>query len=270
MTLRDDYLEEMPGRRPIDDAMAEELFAGRPVPTDLEPLATALRALREVSRQAVPPSAELAARMAAGTVAVSPVRPGWAAGGQLPRTAWRIAVALVAAVGRASLAAKFAAAGVVVAVLGVGSAGFAGSLPDPVQERFETVVESVLPYQFPERVSDPAVPTGPETGPGRAGPGGGRPGGGSPAGNGTGQGSQDRPPASPGERGDQARPDTHDQGGAGQAGDRAREGAGPAGYPPVVPPGLPQELPGPPPHETSGRPLVEPPGGSPQPPAPGR
>lgn len=164
MTSRNDYLDEMfPGRRPIDDATAEDLFAGRTVPSDLEPLATVVRALREVAQQPVPPSAELAARIVAGTAVARP--PGRArAPGRLPRIAWRTVAAVPAAVRRASLAAKLAAAGVVVAALGVGSAGFAGSLPDPVQDRFETVVESVVPDRLPWQVREPA-PAPPDSGP---------------------------------------------------------------------------------------------------------
>jgi hypothetical protein len=235
VTSRDDYLDEMLGRHPIDDATAEDLFAGRPVPADLEPLPTAVRALREVSRQPVLPSPRLAALMAAGTVAARPLQPGRAAGLEIPRAAWRTAAGLTAAVGRASLAAKLAAAGGVVAVLGFGSAGFAGSLPQPVQDRFETVVESVVPYQFPDRATGATVPAGPDPGPpGGAGPrGAGHPEVLSPAGGDRGSNrSLEWPPAGPnGGSSEPAGPGARDQG----AGDRARGGAGPD-HPPAGPP----------------------------------
>jgi hypothetical protein len=66
-----------------------------------------------------------------------------------------VVVAAVTTPGRLRLPARLAAAGAAVALVGVGTAGFAGTLPDPVQNRFESVVESVSPYQFPAKAADP-------------------------------------------------------------------------------------------------------------------
>ena len=264
MTAPDDYLDEMRVRRRIDDAAAEDLFAGRSVPGDLEPLATVVRALRDVSRQPVRLNAELAARIAAGTAVATAARPG-AAGGQLPRTLLRVVARLAALAGRTGWPSRLAAAGAGVAVLGVGSAGFAGSLPEPVQDRFETAIESVTPYQFPDRTVDPAgerpatgEPAGPpggRSGPGPgfgAGPGGGAgpgsgdgfgagPGGGAGPGSGGGAGNGGRPPGEPGGQvsGD-ARNGGVDGGEVNQQA-RARAGAGPAApHPGGPPPGQPR------------------------------
>jgi hypothetical protein len=248
VTSTDDYLDEMPASRPLDDATAEDLFAGRPVPSDLEPLATMMQALRDVSRQPVPPSAELAARMAAGTAVMAPAGPG-PAGGRLPRTARRVA----ATAGRVGWAAKLAVAGAAVSVVGVGSAGFAGTLPEPVQDRFETAVESVTPFQFPTRTADrsengePAGPAGPADGPG--------------TGDGTAPGGGDQPGPGAG---------TDPGGGSGPpAGPPADPPAAPPADPPADPPAAPPaDPPAGPPADPPGGPPAEPPGQQHRPTAP--
>jgi hypothetical protein len=149
VSAADDYSGEMPGSRQIDDATAEQLLGGRRVPAELESVATVVRALREVSTQPVRPSDTLRRQMAAGSFTGSPAyayRPG-----SRDNPVRRVATVLVVRIGRLRLGTKLVAAGAAVAVLSVGSAGFAGTLPAPVQSRFETVVESVTPYQFPEK-----------------------------------------------------------------------------------------------------------------------
>jgi hypothetical protein len=149
VTSTDDY----PGQ--LDDATVERLLAGRPVTAELESVTTVVRALREASAEPVRPSAELARQMAAGEFTGTPVysyRPPL--GPRLARRARRVAAAMTTP-GRLSVPARLAAAGVAVALVGVGSAGFAGTLPDPVQDQFESVVETVSPYEFPAKAADP-------------------------------------------------------------------------------------------------------------------
>ncbi|QSB16112.1 hypothetical protein JQS43_07355 [Natronosporangium hydrolyticum] len=152
MSATDDYSGEMPIPSRIDDPTAEALFAGRPVHPELDPLATVVRALRDVSQQPVPPSDELAASMAAGAF------PDAAAGAEVPgrmrRAASRLRRAMLGRATGLRLAARLAAGGLAVGIVGVGSAGFAGTLPAPAQARFESVVESVSPYRFAERVDE--------------------------------------------------------------------------------------------------------------------
>lgn len=175
MTPVDDYPGEMSSPRQVDDATVERLVAGRADSPDLEPVATVVRALREVSAQPVEPSAVLRQQMAAGVFTGAAAYPYRPATRGLVR---RLVAAAAIRVGRLRLATRLAAAALAVAVLGTATAGFAGSLPAPVQDRFETVVESVTPYQFGEKT-------------GR--------GGGGPAGDAdtTGPGAGDRDPASP-------------------------------------------------------------------------
>ncbi|MGH3683241.1 MAG: hypothetical protein ACRDT2_23695, partial [Natronosporangium sp.] len=171
-----DYVTEMPMFRQIDDDTADALLAGRPVPASLEPLTVVVSAFRQVASQPVGPSRVLAARMAAGdftgvaaagpdpatdglpcTVGVGHRRGGRSAAGRRRRRRTMPGIAGLAAVAAKvagmSVAAK-ALAGVAVAATGVSAAGLTGVLPDPAQERFETVVETVTPYTFPERAGD--------------------------------------------------------------------------------------------------------------------
>lgn len=156
MTWTDDYPGDMSAVGQIDDATAERLLAGRQVTAELEPIAAVVRALREVSAEPVRPSAELGRQMAAGEFSGTPVysyQPPPGPG--LARRARRVVVAAVTTPGRLRLPARLAAAGAAVALVGAGTAGFAGTLPDPVQNRFESVVESVSPYEFPAKAADP-------------------------------------------------------------------------------------------------------------------
>jgi hypothetical protein len=158
----DDYLEEMPLRPRIDEATAEQLLAGRPSVAGLEPLSMVVRALREVAAKPVSPSAGLAEQMAAGVFTTGPVyryrppRPG------IVRVLGSVVGAAAVKLGRMSLALKLLLVGVVAGSLSVGTAGLARTLPEPVQDGFERMVESVVPYQFPEKAADrePAGDTG--------------------------------------------------------------------------------------------------------------
>jgi hypothetical protein len=165
----DDYPGEMPVPSRIDDATAEALFAGRAVHPDLAALATAVQALRDVSQQpAPPPSAALAAMMAAGAF------PAPAEAPSVRQRFLRVVGTLrrqgFGRVRGLRLAARLGVAGLAVGVVGFGSAGFAGSLPEPAQQRFESVVESVTPFRFAERPGGeaparlPGVPPAPGDG----------------------------------------------------------------------------------------------------------
>jgi hypothetical protein len=160
----------MPILSQIDDATAEALLAGRPVRPALEPLTAVLAAYRRAADRPVRPSAELAARLAGGfTIATAaPCRP--AVGdrdgrGRRPSAGRRrryrrmpaveVLATVAAKLAGMSVAAK-ALAGIAVATVGVGTAGFAGTLPGPAQERFQTVVESVTPITFPDQASENA------------------------------------------------------------------------------------------------------------------
>lgn len=172
-----DYVSEMPMICQIDDDTADALLAGRPVPASLEPLTVVMTAFRQVASQPVWPNRTLAARMAVGDFAgvaavpgpdpatngtpgragIAHRRGGLAAPGKRRRRRRMPGVAGLAAaaakVAGMSVAAK-ALAGVALAATGMSAAGLAGALPDPAQERFETVVETVTPFTFPEQASD--------------------------------------------------------------------------------------------------------------------
>jgi hypothetical protein len=165
----------------IDDRTAEALLTGRPVPPALEPLTGLLAAYRRAAAGApVPASPELAARMAAGQFPPAPATGSRAGGNGTDRghqapardgrrrrrmPAVEVLAGVAAKLTGMSVAAK-ALAGVALATASVGTAGQAGALPDPAQERFETVVETVTPLDVPapagenaefgERVSEDA------------------------------------------------------------------------------------------------------------------
>lgn len=162
MTPSGDYVHEMPTLHEIDDDTAEAIVTGRSVPPELGGF---MQALRKTASRPVPPSAELAARMARGDFARSggahrsaDHRPQGRGIGTAARAWTRTGVRVLAAVPRNLSGARrvvklgVVAAAVTVPVVGLGGVGFAGGLPDPVQERFQTVVESVTPYEFPGRV----------------------------------------------------------------------------------------------------------------------
>lgn len=159
MTPSGDYVHEMPTLHEIDDDTAEAILTGRSVPPEL---AGFMQALRKSASRPVAPSAELAARMvtgnftkAGGAHRTSAHRPQGRGTGTAARAWVRTGVRVLAAVPRTYSAARrgvkavVATAAVAVPVVGLSGIGFAGALPDPVQERFEGVVESVTPYEFP-------------------------------------------------------------------------------------------------------------------------
>ncbi|HEX6235124.1 MAG TPA: hypothetical protein VFZ63_18500 [Jiangellaceae bacterium] len=129
----------MYAQRELDDATVEAVLRGGHVPADLEPLAAALGTLRELQEQPVRPSAELAARMATGDFASAVA----------PRPSRRSAGRHVARRRLATLPLRAkVAAGSVLALGGLASATAAGALPDEAQERIETVIEAVTPFEF--------------------------------------------------------------------------------------------------------------------------
>lgn len=154
MTRAGDYPDEMATLHLIDEAATEALIAGRPVPAELEPVANLVQALRTVTNRPVSPSTELAARMTAGEFPEPSVeywppvhRPQGRGLGAAVRAWARTSVRVLAAAPRVVLIGG----ALLAATIGVGSAGFAGVLPEPVQDRFENVVESVTPYEFSGR-----------------------------------------------------------------------------------------------------------------------
>ena len=127
---------------PIDDATAESLLTGGEVRPDLEPVAAFLRALRDTARRRVAPSARLAAHVAGG---------GYAR--QVPPALWSGVPPLRARPRQLTttrLVAWASVAGLLAAMLGTATAGFARVLPEPAQQRFESVVRTVTGYDFPE------------------------------------------------------------------------------------------------------------------------
>ena len=152
MTFTGDHRDQLGDRRdrvPIDDAAAETLLCGGETISDLEPVAGFIRTLRESARRRVVPSARLAARMASGWPpgpGAPPVR-AYAGTGRhrLTRHGGTRGVAT------SRLMAWAGAAGLVMAIIGTATAGFARALPEPAQQRFEAVVEVVTGHEFPER-----------------------------------------------------------------------------------------------------------------------
>lgn len=169
MIIPRDYDSEMGFPDTIDDATAEAVLAGHDVADELEPLRRLVVAYRDAARWPVPPRGELAVRMATGAFAPPPrrragsvdhpVRPHRAA---RPRRRTRAASTTGLAAAAAKLAglsgAAKAAAGIAVAAASLATAGIAtaaatGSLPEPVQDGFDRVVDVVTG-------DPPAAPTG--------------------------------------------------------------------------------------------------------------
>jgi hypothetical protein len=171
MGVAGDYSREMTALDQIDDATAEALLSGRPVPPALEPLAAVMASYRRVVvDQPVPPSPELAAWLVEGGLprTAAPGRPvvgggtGNGRGHRVPAGKRRRRRRMPAAEVLAGVAAKLAGmsaaakalAGIAVATAGIGTAGLTGTLPDPAQEKFETVLETVSPVEFGEPARD--------------------------------------------------------------------------------------------------------------------
>lgn len=188
MTSPDDYADEMSASGRIDDAAAERILGGD-VDGELAPLAVVVRTLRAAAARPVPPTSTLAERMASGVFpgpgeryeatryrapAHRPQGRGFGAAASSARSFLRALAAAPVNVTARGLAIRATLAGVAIAVIGAGSAGFAGVLPEPAQVRFESVVESVTPYKFRGRSDGPGGPVEPDptrqegrTGPGR-------------------------------------------------------------------------------------------------------
>lgn len=139
-----DYPSEMPLLREIDDATAEAVLRGDDVPAEFEPLVSAIAALRSAPQPPVRPTAELATRMAAGDFAGSRAsgRGRYSAGRRSVRNR-SARVRLAALPLRAKIAAAVALAGG-----GLATATVAGALPEPAQQRVQSVIESVTPIEF--------------------------------------------------------------------------------------------------------------------------
>jgi hypothetical protein len=136
-----DDIGEMPTQRLLDDASVEAILGGRQVPSELEPLASAVGALRETARQTVRPSAELSAFMAAG---------GFDRRREQPLTGWQAASAKLAGTSlRLKLAAAFAAG--LTGLTGVAAA--AREFPQAVQASVQTAVAFVPPMEL---IAEPA------------------------------------------------------------------------------------------------------------------
>jgi hypothetical protein len=167
MTPFGDYVDEMSALTEIDDTTAEALLAGRAVAAELEQLTEVVRAYRQVADQPVRPSAELASLMTVGRsggaaagrpqpAVVNGRRPIGTVAGKRRRRRMTARAALAAAAGRLSGIGTLAKIGVgtAAALVGMSTAGLAGALPDQAQDRFESVVETVSPYEFPEQAND--------------------------------------------------------------------------------------------------------------------
>jgi hypothetical protein len=152
-----DDIGEMPTQRLLDDAAVEAILQGRPVPSELAGVASAVGVLRETAGRPVRPSLELAEFIATG---------GAGSYHQAELTRWRSVSTKLAGM---SLRLKLAA-GVAAGLTGLtGAAAAAGELPPAVQagvdsavatvvdtaaDSVEAAVEFVTPIEFPEeRVS---------------------------------------------------------------------------------------------------------------------
>lgn len=194
MSTIDDHNTEMNVHGPLDDAAAEAILTGRPVPDPaLRPVAGLVAEMRSFTRAPAPaPSAKLAAILAGGPVGaagadaaatevspVSAVRNRRAGRG---RSDTKPLFRLLRNAAAAGLAARVAL-GAGVAAASMTGAAAAGVLPDPVQHAIADVMETVTPFEFP-RPTDrgPEPPPGVVPGDGQEAPGPvpGRPGDGLP------------------------------------------------------------------------------------------
>jgi hypothetical protein len=122
--------------RLLDDASAEAILGGRQVPSELEPLASAIGVLRETARQPVRPSAELSAFMAAG--GFNPRR-------EQRSTGWQAASERLAGMSlRLKLAAGFAAG--LTGLTGVAAAAL--EFPETARASVQTAVAFVPPVDL--------------------------------------------------------------------------------------------------------------------------
>lgn len=125
-----------------DDATLEAILRGVRTPPgaqDLTALSEAVEAIRRSADEAVPPTAELARRIALGDfagVAPSPLPRGHTVRARLGR---RVAAMSLRTRAVVALAAIFT---------GFTGVAAAGALPDAAQQRVESVVETVTPISF--------------------------------------------------------------------------------------------------------------------------
>jgi hypothetical protein len=153
-----------------DDSAVEEAFeaclAGRVVPAAGTGLASFADAVRASATEPGRPSGALADLLATGLLTDLPspsTRTARPARGRRRRIRMLLP-ALIAKIASAGMAAK-AATGAGIVIVGLTSAGFTGSLPDPAQHTFATVVDSVTPLTAPdpEAPADPTTATTPAT-----------------------------------------------------------------------------------------------------------
>lgn len=120
----------------LDDATAEAILAGRAVPGDLEPLARVVAMYRDAARRPVRPRGELAALLVTGAL------------NHRTSAEERRILALLSRLAGMSIVLK-AFLGAAFVLLGFGTAAAAGALPDPVQDRVDSVVGSVIDREPP-------------------------------------------------------------------------------------------------------------------------
>jgi hypothetical protein len=152
LTRAGDYRGEMNAPYELDDATAEAILAGRAVPADLEPVARLVAMYRDAARWPVRPSGELAALLAKGGFEPAPGRGRTATASTKVR---RTPMAWLSRLAGLSIAVK----AIIVAAIGVaglGTAAAAGVLPDPVQDRVDAVVGSVIDREPPAPDNDNA------------------------------------------------------------------------------------------------------------------
>jgi hypothetical protein len=150
-----DHFDEQHAWPSFDDEAVNALLAGEQVAAELAPVAAVVGALKDAATRPTPPRPDLAARMATGDFRRVGAPTALAAPDD-PR-ALRMRLSTVFTGGRPEeweaptrLAAKAASVGFAVVLIVVSTAGFAGALPESAQDRFESVVEAVTPYEFPK------------------------------------------------------------------------------------------------------------------------
>ncbi|MDQ1709327.1 MAG: hypothetical protein QOG49_712 [Frankiaceae bacterium] len=151
MTGPGDDLYDMRRNLEREDRDLESMLRGH-VPADrpeLEPIAALISELRASARTPAPPSAALAAVLANGLPETE--RDAVAAGRSRRRAvSWAAAVPAVTWARFSSLRTAAKAAAIAsVAALSFTSAAFAGALPDAIQEKVSTAVETVTPWNIP-------------------------------------------------------------------------------------------------------------------------